>query len=215
MLLNKLSPILVVILLAFAVQGCESSTENEPNESDLYFHIGDVSQYLYANDTTYQQDKIIGQTRRSDNLKVFIKEILYKSKRGISQHLSYEFVRDGYYFSTELEKTTDSLYKDNPYKEFKYNKVNITQGGNWKAAEGIPDSINIQFSVKNVDELETPAGKFTNIYSVYYYDKTMNTEVDQFYSKEYGRLGSRDNWEKILLNYVKRENIELGTKVEF
>lgn len=216
MLLTKLSKALVIILLTLIIVSCESATENQIIDSDQYLQVGDISQYYYQHTNAYEQNSIIGKTKRSDGLEVFVIDNLYKNEFGESKNTIYAFVKDGFYFTTELEKTTEQFYKDvNPYKEFKHNKINPNQGDSWQAVEGIPDSNNLVYTVKYKGELATPASIFGDVYSVSYYDKSMKTEVDIYYSKECGRLGVKVKSETVLLNYIKKQNIELGKKVIF
>ena len=216
MLIIKSYQAIFVLLFSVIIISCSSSTEPELSESDLYFHIGDISQYYNETYDIYEQKTIIGKTERSDKQEVYMIESKSELIDTTFIDTSYVFIRNGYYYSTRLEKNVDPVYKDvSPYFEFKLYKVDLQNGDSWVAIEGVPDSIKIVYSADYIGNYETPAGVFENVYSVHSYIKTLKDSVKIYVSKEYGGLGTKSSISNTQLVYIKKQNTELGNKISF
>jgi hypothetical protein len=102
---------------------CSSPVEPfEDSYPTEYFslNVGDVRQFSRPNSDhpeIYSLWIISGKTQRSDGVEVFICDTYFYSKNPRYKQTFYYLVRDGYYYSTELEKTNYIRY--NPYFEKK------------------------------------------------------------------------------------------------
>lgn len=204
------------ILLIFIVIGCESSTGPEFSESDAYFHIGDTWQYFRQSDNIYSQEEVVGKTERTDGQEVYIIE--YSTKVGSEVYFdsTYAFIRSGFYYSTFLTKISEPDYKDvNPFYEFKNYKIEFKDGENWTGAVGSPDSLSINYKVEKIGNMTTPAGGFDDVFCVNGFVKFYQDSFSIYYSQKYGKLGSSYKNADTELVYLKRNNKEFGSKMEF
>ncbi|MEJ5351201.1 MAG: hypothetical protein WHS65_06385 [Melioribacteraceae bacterium] len=206
----------------FILFGCESS--NEPvDTTDEYMslNIGDIRQYSmpYSNNPEIHTVwKIVGKTNRSDGQEVFITEWYYYSYDANNKYVSYYFIRDGFLFYTELEKT--STYPENPYSEQRLAKIIPNDGDVWLQTVGYlnPDSSKDYLTAKHLNYFNTPAGKFKDVFALISSKGTSDTEISEiYYAKYWGHIGYSvigDSSSFLLVNYMKIKGREVGKYVE-
>ncbi len=184
-----------------------SSNSTGPEEIDDYMSlsVGDIREYYDADYDMYQIWEITGKTKRADSLDVFIG--IYKSIYDTSNNYpSYYAIRDGYFVSTNLEKSTNLK---NPFVEHRLAKLNPKDGDRWLQTEGVADSEKVYFSAEYVENYETPAAIFEDVIGFTLSDIPLTV----YYSKYFGHLGSSmpiPNSIKISINYAKINGREVG-----
>lgn len=213
---------LIFFTSLFIVFGCENS--NEPldiaNEY-MSLNIGDIRQYCmpYSNNPEIHTVwKIVGKTNRSDGTEVFVTEWYYYSYAPNNKYVSYYFIRDGFLYFTELEKTSD--YPGNPYSEQRLAKILPNDGDVWIQTVGYlnPDSSKDYLTAKHLKDFNTPASKFQNVFALISSKGTTGTEVSEiYYAKFFGHLGYSvigDSSSFLLVNYMSIKGREVGKYVE-
>jgi len=169
-------------------------------------------------DTIYTVWKISGQTYRSDDTKVFVSEWYTYNYDSQNKLISYYFIRDGFLYYTELTKS--SQFPGNPYSEQKLAEVKPHNGDLWLQTIGYynPDSSQDYLSVKYLDEYQTPAGRFKDVYKLVSFRGTPGTEFSEiYYTKYFGHIGYSDygdNTYMLLVNYMRINGREVGTYVK-
>lgn len=212
-----------IILLLLSVAGCKSSPTEVINTNDDYMslNVGDIRQCYMpysANDTIYTVWKITGKTFRSDSTEVFTSEWYTYNYDPRNRYFEYYFIRDGFLYSTQLEKTSTLL--GNPYDEQKLAEVKPHEGDTWLQTVGYinPDSTQDYFTAKHLDEFDTPAGKFKDVYCFIGNNGSPNTEQGKtFYAKYFGYLGISftDSLSQLfVVNYMKINGKEIGKYVQ-
>ncbi len=209
-----------IIILSFST-ACDTSTAplNEitsiTTDEYMTLNVGDIRQFYmpYSNNSTvYTVWRITGKTFRTDSTEVFINEWYTSIYSSYSRRIEYSFIRDGFYYYTELEKT--SKIPGNPYFEQKLAKIKPHDGDKWLQTAGVlgqgvpPDSL----TAKHLDEFETPAGVFYDIYSF-----TGPGGEKTYYAKYFGYLGisfTTDKRDLFIVNYMKINGREIGKYVK-
>lgn len=212
----------ISLAVLFIVIGCENS--NEPldiaNEY-MSLNIGDIRQYCmpYSNNPEIHTVwKIVGKTHRSDCTEVFTTEWYYYSYDANNKYVSYYFIRDGFLFYTELEKS--STYPENPYSVQRLAKIIPNDGDVWLQTVGYlnPDSSKDFLTAKHLNDFNTPAGKFKDVFALISSKGTSGTEVSEiYYTKYFGHLGYSvigDSSSFLLVNYISVKGREVGKYVE-
>ncbi len=204
------------------VIGCENS--NEPldiTNEYMSLNIGDFRQYCmpYSNNPEIHAVwKIVGKTFRSDGTEVFITEWYFYSYDSNNKYVSYYFIRDGFLIYTELEKT--STYQGNPYSEQRLAKLAPNNGDVWLQTVGYinPDSSMDYLTAKYLNNFNTPARKFKDVFSLVSSRGTSGTEVSEiYYAKYYGHIGYSvigDSSSFLLVNYMRIKGKEVGKYAE-
>ncbi len=200
-LLRSLSFVLFLVLLT----ACNSSTETEEPIPYMSLHVGDVRQYFSESDSTYETWNIVGETYRTDGQKVFISESIADS----TNRRFFNFIRDGYMYSTQLDTiSTGWDLPNNPYVEQRLAKLYPEEGDNWIMIEG--DEPSRYFMANYVGEKITPAKDFDNVFGY-----TLDSILTVYYAKGFGHIGVlvSDNKFSIYLNYLKIDGKEYGEYV--
>lgn len=200
-LLIALSFIISIVL----VISCESTTETESPTPYMSLNVGDVSQYFREKDSLYIKGSIIGEATRTDGQKVYIGESEYNNFPDENRK-SYYFIRDGYFYSTELDTTSEEdIKKTNPFWEQRLAKLFPEDGDKWLHTDRDVDRI--YFVAKYEGEKSTPAKDFKNVYAF-----TLDTLMKIYYAEGYGHIGSSpiNGNNELLLNYLKINGEEYG-----
>ena len=219
------------VLPLIIFNSCKNSTEpvlddnyvNSDINTDEFMslHVGDIRQYNmpYSSlNTLYQVWKISGTTFRTDDTKVFICNWYAYNYNPQNERIFYEFIRDGYLYYTELEKS--SQFPGNPYFEQKLAEIKPHDGDDWLQTIGYynPDSSQDHLTVKYLDKLETPMGKFKDVYSLISSRGIPGTEVSKiYYARYFGHIGYSvigDQSSFLLVNYMKINGKEVGKYIK-
>ncbi|MDH7605133.1 MAG: hypothetical protein QHH13_09550 [Melioribacter sp.] len=219
---NNIKINFISFVFTFIVFGCESS--NEPfdfaNEY-MSLNIGDIRQYCmpYSNNPEIHTVwKIVGKTYRSDGQEVFLTEWYYYSYDPNNKYVSYYFIRDGFLYFTELEKSSN--YPENPYSEQRLAKILPEDGDIWMQTVGYlnPDSSKDYLTAKHLNEFNTPASKFKDVFAIISSKGTSDTEISEiYYAKYFGHIGYSvigDSSSFLLVNYMSIKGREVGNYVE-
>ncbi|MEW5844197.1 MAG: hypothetical protein AB1775_13135 [Bacteroidota bacterium] len=209
-----------IVILLFT-SACDTSTapvdEIPGVTTDEYMslNVGDIRQFYmpYAdNNMVHTVWKVTGKTFRSDSTEVFVNEWYTAIYSSYSKRVEYGFIRDGFYYYTELEKT--SKIPGNPYFEQALAKIKPQDGDKWLQTAGIlgsrvpPDTL----TSKYLDKLETPAVVFHDVFSY-----TGPGGEKTYYAKYFGYLGisfSSDKRDLFIVNYMKINGREIGKYVK-
>jgi hypothetical protein len=214
--------ILVITVLSFC--GCKkNSTEPLPGTNSTYMsmNIGDVRQLVFLTDSSTILMKVVGTTKRTDGLDVFVVEQTY----GVGlfneyPDTSYYMIKDGYYMSTNLypfDSTSNPqrpFNSTNPFAEERLGKVNPINGETWKQTLGDPDSS--FFTASYYKEQHTFCGTFTNVYGFTLTEVNagkINTILTTFYAENIGYIGTDwndDSQLNVSATYVKVANQVYG-----
>ena len=205
--------ILVIAVLSFC--GCKkNSTEPLPVTNSTYIpmNIGDVRQLVFLADSSTILIKVVGTTKRTDGLDVFVVEQTY----GLGlfyeyPDTSYFIIKDGYFMSTSLYPF-DSTYgysdSTNPFGEQRLGKVNPVNGDTW--IDYIKGSNTSIVTATYYKELVTFCGTFTNVYGFNFFDSGLTV----FYAENIGYIGTDFNSLssniQIRASYIKVANQEYG-----
>lgn len=220
----KRSFIILFIFLLIYFIGCKKSpTEVYPIEDNyMSLHVGDIRQFYLAKatDTSYALWKITGKAFRSDGQEVFISEWYINSLDSNSMY-TYEFIRDGFYYGTSMDSTSD--YPGNSYLEERLAPIDPFDGETFIQTIGVNniDSSQNYNTVKYLGEYDTPAGKFKNVYNIIGNRGVFNSlQVKTYYAKNWGYLGiayinSFNNLDLMaVVNYMKIDGKEIGKFVD-
>ncbi|MCK5456791.1 MAG: hypothetical protein KAI45_06655, partial [Melioribacteraceae bacterium] len=162
-LLIALSFIFSIVLFS----SCESTTETEDPTPYISLHVGDVRQYYSETDSSYSKWSITGEAYRTDGQKVFISESVYDS----TNLRFYNFIRDGYMYSTQLDSNSHGWnLEDNPYVEQRLAKVFASEGDKWVQGDG--DTPLTYFAASFHGEKSTQAKVFNDVFT-YILEKTV------------------------------------------
>ena len=197
--------------------GCDKNiVEPENLVPYMSLNIGDIRQYYVAPDNFYIQWEVIGKTFRADSVITFIVNESYILPNGIFNATTHYFIRDGYFIKTNIDSP---LTTANTFNEERLAKIYPTNGENFLINIGAPDTNKLFMNVKIIDSLETNAITFKEIAEYEQIKNNNPTGFKSFYAKRYGHIGSiinTGNYEvKILLNYLKTNQYELGSYVPF
>jgi hypothetical protein len=207
----------LILASLLSITACEKSTEpldgiiNPSSNEYMSLNIGDIRQFSMpysTNDTIYTVWKITGKTFRSDGIEVFISEWSTYDYRPQNKYLEHCFIKDGFYYFTELEKSLK--VNGNPYFEQKLAKIKPQEGDTWLQTEGFNPGDSI--TAKRIYNFVTPAGTFFDVYS---FVSIFGSKT--YYSKYYGYLGisfSDDRSDLFIVNYMKIKGKEIGKYVE-
>lgn len=212
------------VILLF-ISACENS--NEPIDSSneyMSLNVGDIRQYSMpysANPEIHTVWKITGKTYRSDSTEVFIGEWYIYNLDPRNKRVSYYFIRDGFFYSTELEESSE--YPGNPYFEQKLAKVKPNDSDKWMQIVGYinPDSTKDYLTARYLGEYDTPAGKFQDVYNLIssqqLEDSSQVLEGSEqsriYYAKYWGHLGiafTDKQSDLFIVNYMKIKDKEIG-----
>lgn len=210
----------LITTILLSINACETSTTPLDNIIDvtadeyMSLNIGDIRQFYMPysiNDTIYTVWKITGKTFRSDSTEVFISEWYTYNYNPRNKYLEYNFIRDGFYYFTELEKS--SKVSGNPYFEQKLAKIKPHDGDIWLQTAGFinPGSPKDSITAKHLDKFVTPVGAFKEVYS---FVSSIGSKT--YYAKYYGFLGisfSDNKSDLFIVNYMKIKGKEIGKYV--
>lgn len=210
---------LVILLLS---PRCENSYDPVDDNSNEYMslNIGDIRQYSMpysANPEIHTVWKITGKTYRSDSTEVYVGEWYTYNLNPQNKYESYYFIRDGFLYSTELKET--SKYPGNPFFEQKLAKIKPKDGDMWLQIVGYvnPDSTQDYLTARHIDELDTPAGKFQDVFIYISSKGSVDTEQSRiYYAKYWGHLGiafTNKKSDLFIVNYMKVKGREIGKYV--
>ncbi|MGK9477380.1 hypothetical protein ACSSV9_11235, partial [Melioribacter sp. OK-6-Me] len=113
-----------------------------------------------------------------------------------------------------------STYQGNPYSEQRLAKISPNDGDVWMQTVGFlnPDSSMDYLTAKYLVDLNTPASKFKDVFSLVSSRGTSGTEVSEiYYAKYYGHIGYSvigDSSSFLLVNYMRINGKEVGKYVE-
>jgi hypothetical protein len=201
---------LLSVLLPFFIAACdttESDNVEKPVYDYVFLNIGDCRQVQgdYDGSKFYETMEVTGKTKRSDSLEVYTVKVTSQLYGAIFNE--YYFIRDGYYYYTELDSTftSESLYGQ-PYGEQKLAKVSPAEGDTWHRYPKDTAS----FSVRFQNTKSTLAGEFSNVCAFYLSPQNMTI----YYAANYGYIGtSRDSVDTYTATYVKSGTSEIGELV--
>jgi len=195
--------------------GCKSSTEpndDSINNEYMSLNIGDIRQfYMPYNSglTEHSVWKVTGKTHRSDGLEVFISEWYILNYSPQNKTIEYNFIKDGYYYYTKLDSTTD--VPGNPFFEQRLAKIRPNNGDKWlqtSASYFDPKYPIDSVKAAHLDSYSTPAGVFKDVFS---FEFTGGGK--SYYAKYFGYIGaafSTDPNDLFIANYVKIKGKEMG-----
>lgn len=201
----RLQTALSFILLLSLFISCDSSTETENAAPYISLSIGDVRQYYSESDSSYSQLSIIGETRRTDGQKVFISEYI----DGSSNRQFYNFIKDGYMYSTQLDTNSlDWNLRNNPFVEQRLAKLYPVEGDKWISIDG-EDKLSY-FRASFDGNKRTSVKIIKNVFSY-----TLDTMLIEYYAQGYGHMGitSFDGSNPSFVNYLKVNGREYGEYV--
>jgi hypothetical protein len=202
--------IFAIIFLGLCVS-CSSPT-NESEVTDLEnsytpLAVGIEKQYLNLSDSTYSQSKISAIAFREDQQKVFVTEKIDFSSPLGRRSQSYNFVEDGFLYSTSLAKKEG----ESTFYESCIAKVQPKSGDEWL----IVDSGKGSFKAHYIGIFETPAGIFEDVYNFQYFDQMINDSTKVYYAKGIGNIGSSSKQWLSLVSWIKIGEREYGKKEIF
>ena len=212
--------VISIVFLSILMYRCESTTEVEPEEPSGPYKVGDIREYLYERDSSYQISEIVGKTRRIDGQEVFIVENRKSNLLPDKWVTDHFYIKDGYELYTALDTVNEGeLRITNPFHEIRRAKIFPKEGDSWHILIGYPDSLNNLVTAKYLGTKLTPAAVFNNVYNFTQYDLSFNDTVNSYYSVDFGPLGNSHSNTAVgtstLLNYIKTDVIELGKFVPF
>ena len=171
------------IYLAVLFLSCDSSTETESPTPYMSLNIGDVRQYFVEADSLNFKFTIIGETKRTDGQKVFI-GVAGEGNMDDTTSRSFYFIRDGYFYGTELDTTSESEVRDaNPFFEQRLAKLFPNDGDRLIHTDGHIDSS--YFVATYEGDKPTPAKEFKNVFGY-----TLDSLFTVYYAEGYGHIGS-------------------------
>ena len=203
--------IIILIILSFGIIfsiGCKDNlTDTIVEESYVVLNIGDVRQFYNPRDSSHFNLSYVGKAQRADGLEVIIGVWQSSYDKGVSSDSAYYFIRDGYYWESDIDTNNYFLTKwNNPFAEMKHAKLNPEDGDEWEAMINNPI---IKFTASYLSELKTLCKTFEDVYVF-----TTNQSMSYFYAKNYGLIASHP-YDNILttVNYICIKDIEIGEYV--
>jgi len=213
---------LFVSVLIFVISCSNPVDPYEDSKEYSSLNVGDMRQFCYPFSeflTTKYLWIISGKTKRSDGLEVFICDS-YNSTNPKYKYTSYYFIKDGYYYSTELEKTNNISY--NPYFEQKLAKVYPKEGESWVQYSELAanDTVKYYLTTHFLKEFNTPARNFKDVCQLTSSMIIRNEKLEDsyiYYTKYFGYIG-RSNINNppslLVVNYMKINGKEIGSYEE-
>lgn len=188
------------IFSLYTLNGCTSTTEPAGvKDGYVILKAGTVKQFYNYSDSTYTNEKIYGIVTREDGQEVYI---LGHNNSSPYSHLlgySYCFIRNDYYYFTQLVKDVNSV---NPFREYRLGKVYPNDGDSWYSDEDTQNPERNYFTAHYIGQMKVPAGTFQNVYDFQYYDPTIEDTLHAYYAEGIGSIGSIHRHNKIFLNYA-------------
>ncbi len=189
----------------------------------MSLHVGDIRELYMTtpNDTAYSLWKITGKARRPDGQEVFISEWYINSLDSNDMYYSFDFIRDGYYYGTEMDSSSE--YPENPYLEEKLAPINPFDGETFIQTAGVHnlDTSQDYNNARHLIDFDTPAGKFNNVYCIIgNRGAPYSVQVKTYYAKDWGYLGIEyivsQGYvsERAVVNYMKINGMEIGKYVD-
>ena len=190
----KFLKILLLLFLIIVLWKCVGNPlSSDVNMSYTPLNVGDVRQLVYYADSSTTLFSIIGKTKRSDGIDVFIGQWKYGTQDPI---VSYYLVKDGYFMATELDTTDrDDIDKNiNPFGEQRLAKSYPEDGDSWQHTLGQVDS---PFLIaKSIGQLHTFCGNFDGVFGFY-----LSGLLTTFYAKGIGWIGTSSVFSSTVLNF--------------
>jgi hypothetical protein len=206
-----------LFLFAYLFVGCDKNIIGPENLVPyMSINVGDIRQYYVAPDNFYIQWEVIDKTFRTDSIETFSVIESYIFSNGIFKATTHYFIRDGYLIKTNIDS---SLTSANTFNEERLARIYPSDGENFLINIGASDTNKLFMNVKIIDSLETNIITFNKIAEYEQIKNNNPTGFKSFYAQKYGHIGSiinNGNYEgKILLNYLKTNQYELGSYVPF
>lgn len=211
---NSIAFLFLIIISFLIISGCKTSTEPKDdsiNDEYMSLNIGDIRQFYMPynpNITEHSVWEVTGKTHRSDGLEVFISEWYQTYYSPQSRRIEYDYIKDGYFYETQLDSTTE--VPGNPFYEQRLAKIKPNDGDRWLQTAGYFDPKYPIDSIiaAHLDTYSTPAGEFKDVFS---FEFTGGSKT--YYAKYYGYLAmafSTDPSDLYTANYVKIKGKEMG-----
>lgn len=203
----------LIVLIAFSVIISCDSNSSEPEDINEYMSlsVGDIREYSITDLNMYQIWEIKAKTKRVDNTEVYIGQWSSNLDSVDQNDISYYFIRDGYFFSTNLVMTANV---GNPFNEQKLAKIYPKDGDKWVHTEGGTDSNKSYFYSKYIGDYTTPAGSFKDVFGF-----TLDNFLTVYYAKQFGHIGSSSATNPKVsyaqINYAKINGKDIGKFVPF
>jgi hypothetical protein len=207
--------LLLSITIAMVVLvSCQNSTEIEkPIEPYVSLHIGDMWQIYNVEEGCYTQEEVIDTVRRSDGVRAFVIKISTTFEYGLFTGQTYNLIKDDFLIQTNIDTTTD--FPGNKYDERKLAKLFPQDGDYFLQTLGAADSVNSRMSIKIIDSLATPCGKFKNVAEYQVKNSILPYELYYYYAPGNGYIGSTVIIEGIrhdlLVTFKKIDGKAVGT----
>ncbi len=215
--------VLAAIITIVVLNSCEKGTE--PNtQSKRYpyitLKIGDIHQYKNKLGNAYFQWEVVGTTKRTDSLEVFVFDEWIILSNEIWKGQNYYYLNDEYCIITQLD-TIDSLEieLENPFFEQRIAKIHPDEGDYYQTNIGVPESGKIFMSISFIDSLVTYAKTFESVAN--YIATTPDTSENNkyYYAKSFGHVGTVSNSQsgttEIYATYCKSDTSEIGVYIPF
>jgi hypothetical protein len=206
-----------LFLFVYLFVGCDKNIVGPENLAPyMSLNVGDIRQYYVAPDNFYIQWEVISKTLRADSIETFTINESYILPNGIFNATTYYFIKDGYFIKTNIDTTLTST---NTFNEERLAKIYPSNGENFLINIGASDTNKLFMNVKMIDSLETNVITFKEIAEYEQIKNNNPTGFKSYYAKRYGHIGSiihtRTDEVKILLNYLKTNQYELGSYVPY
>lgn len=186
----------------FIFYTCSDSTSptTVSNNAYMVLNVGDERQVIYTQDSSTILMKIIGTTKRSDGLDVFIgKQISGTSDTSLFE--SYYALTDSFYIATELK--IGSSINENPFREQRLAKLYPLDGDTWLHTQG--DYSTPIMRAKFIGTKTVPAGIFNDVYG-FHLDNLMTL----YYARGVGYIGTKVEQDS---NYFVTTYMKIGGRV--
>lgn len=206
--LKKFFIVIAPIIFLF-ISACDSTeTDNQKSvQSYVFLNIGDMRQIRgeYNGLSYYETDEITGKTKRADSLEVYVMKITNQLYGAVWDE--YYFIRDGYYYWTDLDSTSGSeMLFGHPYNEQRLAKVNPTKGDSWHRYPKDTSSFTVEFQ----DVKTALAGQFFDVCAL----NLSSPNMTIYYAANYGYIGTAiDSIDEYSITYVKSGEKEKGELV--
>jgi hypothetical protein len=186
----------------------------------ITFAIGDTRQYYSTEERMFFGNKVIDTVRRKDGLLVYVMEHYFYSVLGTYMAINYNFIRDGYFWTTELDTIQDStLNKINPFNEMKIIAVYPKDGEIFLANEGVPEDEKEYRKINLLKTYSTPIKTYQNVEECEIISPDTTLKIYLYYVQSYGHIVTRfvgNGFDyQVYATYFKVGNYEFGDYIPF
>ncbi len=215
---------LITFILTTLISCTEiSEPKFEPKQEQkpyITLQIGDTRQYYSFDDKMFFGNKIIDTIRRKDDLLVYVFENYFYTAIGTYYAISYVFIRDGYFWTTELDTVRDpKINTINPFNEMKIISVYPKDGEIFLANEGAPENKKEYRKITLLETLNTPIKTYYNVEECEIFSPDTSVKMYLYYVQTYGHVATRmvgNGYDsQVYATYFKVGNYEFGDYIPF